>query len=118
MKKLTATVTFKVPDGLYCNHSMQKSTPNTRCRFCTDLGKGVFVCVLHNEPLAVMSGYLISKTKACIAKQGTVEDAPIVPPKELIKFAVTEYRKIYKSLLAQGIPESLADKMAQAEVLK
>jgi hypothetical protein len=117
MKKLTTTVTYKVPDGLYCNHTMQKSTPLTRCRFCTDLGKHGFTCVLHNEQLA-STGPIISKCGACLKKQGVVEDIPSVKPKELMKYAVLEYRRIYFELIKQGIPEALADKMAQEEVLR
>lgn len=118
MKKLTTTVTYKVPKGLYCNHSMQKSTHSTRCRFCTDLGKGRFTCVLHNMPLDLMEGILIYKTDACLAQQGTVEDTPTLPPKEVAKYALKEYRKLYLSLIKQGYPEEMAHKAAQEGVIK
>lgn len=117
MKKLTTTVTYKVPAGLYCNHNMQKSTPLTRCRFCTDLGKYGYTCVLHNVQLATM-GPLINKCDACMKKQGTVEDTPVVPPKELMTYAITEYHKVYSALVKQGVPEGLAHELAQKEVLK
>lgn len=65
MKTLKTTITYKVPDHEYCNHTMQKSTPHTRCRFCTDIGKNTFVCVLHNQPLAVVSGVLVQKCEEC-----------------------------------------------------
>ncbi len=117
MKRLTTKVTYKVPIGPYCNHTMQKSTPLTRCRFCTDLGKYGFTCVLHNEQLASM-GVLINKCDSCMKKQGVVEDAPTVPPKDLMIYAVKKYRKLYQDLLRQGFPEPIADKMAQEEVLK
>jgi hypothetical protein len=118
MKRLTTKVTYKVPIGPYCNHTMQKSTPLTRCRFCTDLGKYGFTCVLHNEQLAVLGGKLISKCEACFSQQGIVSDTPTVEPKEIIKFAISEYRRIYKELVKQGFPEPIADKIAQEEVLK
>lgn len=66
MKQLKTTVCYNVPEGFYCNHSMRKSTPLTRCRFCTEVSKANFVCVLHNEPLLLESGALIYKTKACL----------------------------------------------------
>lgn len=117
MKRLTTKVTYKVPLGLYCNHDNKKSTPLTRCRFCTDLGKHGFTCVLHNEQLA-LTGVMISKCPACLKKQGVVEDVPTVPPKDLMTYAVKEYRKLYQDLLRQGFPEPIADKMAQEGVLK
>lgn len=117
MKKLTTTVTYKAPNGLYCNHTMQKSTPLTRCRFCTDLGKYGFTCVLHNEQVASI-GVLIQKSAKCLSKQGTVEEPLVVSPKALVTYAVKEYRKLYLALIKQGLPDYLADKAAQEEVLK
>jgi hypothetical protein len=66
MRKIKTTLEYLVPDGLYCNHKMAKSNPSTRCRFCTEVSKGVFVCVIHNLPLLVESGYLILKTVECM----------------------------------------------------
>lgn len=118
MKRLTTKVTYKVPIGPYCNHDNKKSTPLTRCRFCTDLGKYGFTCVLHNEQLAVLGGKLILKCEACFSQQGVVEDTPTVSPKDLMTYAIKEYRKLYQNLLHQGFPEPIADKMAQEGVLK
>lgn len=118
MKRMTTTVSYKVPKGWYCNHTMHKSTPLTRCRFCTDLGKGVFTCVLYNEPLTVTEGALIHKAEGCYNKQGIVEDAPTVKPKELIAYALKTYRKTYLALINQGIPEEMAHKAALEEVTK
>jgi len=73
--------------------------------------------VLHNEQLAAI-GVMISKCPACLKKQGVVEDVPTVPPKDLMTYAVKEYRKLYQDLLRQGFPEPIADKMAQEGVLK
>ena len=115
MKRLTTKVTYKVPIGPYCNHDNKKSTPLTRCRFCTDLGKGKFTCVLHNDQLLLLDGTLIQKSPACMAKQGVVGDTPYVSPKDLMQYAITEYRRIYKDLLKQGVPDKLAHKMAQKE---
>jgi hypothetical protein len=51
-------------------------------------------------------------------KQGVVEDVTTVPPKDLMAYAIKEYRKLYQNLLRQGFPEPIADKIAQKEVLK
>ena len=117
MKRLTTTVTYRVPGGFFCNHVMQKTTPETRCRFCTDVGKGTMVCVLHNEPLMV-KGIQIYKASACMRKEGTVVDAPVAKPVELMKHAIVTYRRIYVKLRKQGLPDEFADKQAQEEVLK
>lgn len=117
MIRMTSTVTYKVPRGLYCNHKMKKSTPLTRCRFCTEIYKGNFVCVLHNEPLNVLNGILIQKTPACLSKCKVVDDVPEVPMEDLVKYVLSEYRKIYNGLRSNGIPEKLADEVAQKEVL-
>lgn len=120
MRKATVKVTHRVPGGLYCNHHMRKSTHLTRCRFCTDLKKDGFVCVLYNEPLAVESGVLIQKTSDCLALKGTVEsdDLPSIPISEVKSAAIMKYKKIYEQLLAQGFPSALADEYAIKEVIK
>ena len=75
MKTIKTTVKFKVPCGLYCNHNpMKRSTPTTRCRFCTEVTKNVFVCVLHNEPLLTEGGVQIYKTFNCLAAVKEVSD--------------------------------------------
>lgn len=119
MIRMTTTVNYKVPRGLYCNHQMKKSTPLTRCRFCTEVYKGSFVCVLHNDQLNVLNGILIQKSPACLSKCKIVEDAPIedVPIEDLVKYILSEYRKIYSSLRSNGIPDKLADEVAQKEVI-
>lgn len=118
MKRMTTTVTYKVPNGTFCNHTMHKSTPLTRCRFCTDLGKNVFTCVLYNEPLKVIEGALIYKSADCLNKVGIVEEAVSINSKELIKYSVTQYRKLYVLFMDQGLPEPLAHKTAYEEVVK
>lgn len=118
MKTMTTTVTYKVPDGLYCNHKLQKSTPLTRCRFCTDLGKGMFTCVLYNDPLSVYSGALILKSERCSKQEGYVEDAPLLTPKQIIKHSLAVYHKIYKKMLEAGYPEALAHQVATEEAYK
>ena len=117
MVRMTTTVNYKVPRGLYCNHQMKKSTPLTRCRFCTEVQKGSFTCVLHNDQLNVLNGVLIQKSPACLSKRKVVEDEPEVPVEDLSKHILSEYRKIYNDLMSNGIPDKLADKIAQREVI-
>jgi len=96
---------------------MKKSTPLTRCRFCTEVFKGSFTCVLHNDQLNVLNGILIQKSPACLSKCKVVEDVPEVPIEDLLRHILSEYRKIYNDLRSNGIPDELADKIAQREVL-
>lgn len=117
MVRMTTTVKYKVPRGLYCNHQMKKSTPLTRCRFCTEVRKGSFTCVLHNDQLNVLNGILIQKSPACLGKCKVVEDVPEVPIEDLAKYILSEYRKIYNGLRSNGIPDKLADEIAQREVI-
>lgn len=120
MKTLKTTVTYRVPCGLYCNHNMQRSTVTTRCRFCTEISRGRFVCVLHNEPLTT-NGDLINKTRMCLAKARTVEDVPAtptIPPQDLMKQVVAKYQQVYTDLRKQGYPESIAATGAKDIILK
>lgn len=117
MIRMTTTVNYKVPRGLYCNHQMEKSTPLTRCRFCTEVSKGSFTCVLYNDQLNV-NGILIQKSPACLSKCKVVEDEPEVPIEDLVKHILSKYRKIYNDLRSKGIPDELADEIAQREFLR
>ena len=118
MKKVRVTVTYRVPSGLLCNHTPHKSTASTRCRFCTDLGRGIFICVLYNEPLSVSRGVLIMKTAACLAKEGTIDEAPLVPTKDIMVYAISEYQHMYSELIKNGLPIALAEQHAKETVLK
>lgn len=128
MKKIKTTVTYKVSDGFYCNlrQESHKGFPvNQRCRFCTQVSKNNFVCVLHNMPLVVEEGCLIRKDKACIRnmayKSQSVpepEEVPKVNPKDIIKWALDEYTKTYNRLVKDGYPEALAAKLAKEAVMK
>lgn len=117
MKRVKTTVTYKVPDWQFCNHS---SHGKEMCRFCVKSGKK-HVCVLHNMPLEVVEGTLVKKDMACIkATAGftsVVDETIQVDPKDIMKMTMQEYRKIYKQLIAQGIPEAMADKLAQQKTL-
>ena len=83
--------------------------------------------MLHNEPLTVSSGIMIHKADDCLAKKGIVEDKPVIeskpalpaiPTKEIMKYAITQYKSIYNELLMNNIPDKLAQKYAMEEVLK
>lgn len=117
MKVLKATVVYKVPGGLYCNHTMQKSTITTRCRFCTETSRGNYTCVLHNDVLST-NGALINKAYACLARSRDIVDTPSIPPQELIKHTVLEYQRIYSDLRKQGYPEAIAAVNARDMILK
>lgn len=116
MKSVKVTVTHKVPDWNYCNHSRCGSPTKDNCRFCVKTKK-CHVCVLYNMPLDTEEGLLIKKTHQCIQatyrSKDTVEDTIQVDPKNVMKLTMQEYRKIYKQLIAQGYPDNMADKMAQ-----
>ncbi len=128
MKKIETTVTYKVSDGCHCNlrrESHKRFPADQRCRFCTNLGKDGFVCVLHNVPLVVEEGCLIRKAQACMRnmayKSQTVPDVgglPKVNPKDIIKWALDEYMKTYNQLVKDGYPEALAAKLAKEAVTK
>lgn len=126
MKKIKTTVTYKVSDGFYCNlrqKAWKNFPPEQRCRFCTQVTKNNFVCVLHNIPLVVEEGSLIKKAEQCLKNiayrsQTVPEPAekPIIKPKELIKWALNEYTKTYNQLIRDGYPEALAIKFAKEAV--
>jgi len=76
-------------------------------------------------PLVVEEGCLIRKDKACIQNMAyksqsvpDVDDTPKVNPKDIIKWAITEYKRAYAKLVKDGYPEALAMKLAQESVLK
>ena len=72
-------------------------------------------------PLDIVEGALVKKDMACIkATAGLpseVEDTIQVDPKTVMKMTLQEYRKAYKQLIAQGYPDSMADKLAQQMIL-
>lgn len=123
MIKVKTTVTYRVPDWNYCNCSRMGRVTKETCRFCTKVGKQ-YVCTLHNIPLSVSDGIRIEKTeecrRACAGFRSEVADEPPVKvnPKDLMKATLTEYRKVYKQLIAEGYPEALADKFAQKALLE
>lgn len=120
MKKVKTTVTYKVPDWEFCNCSRLGKPTKDMCRFCVKNGKN-YVCVLHNMPLDMVEGILVKKDPACIrATAGfpsEVEDTIQVDPKTVMKMTLQEYQKIYKQLLAQGYPDTMANKLAQQMLL-
>jgi len=128
MKKIKTTVSYKVSDGMYCNLRSEKHKgfpAEQRCRFCTNLGKDGFVCVLHNMLLAVEEGCMIRKTQACMRNMTykgqivpDVDDTPKVNPKYIIKCALDEYNRVYNQLIKDGYPAALAMKIAKESVLK
>lgn len=125
MKKITSTVSYRVPDWNFCNMNkfdfdatMSKET----CRFCVKTRQGP-QCLLYNEDLSV-KGEMISKTKACCrASAGyssTIEsdpDLPTVNPKELMRQTIDLYTKTVNGLISQGYPRAIADMVAKNHVI-
>lgn len=123
MKRLSTKIAYLVSSHEYCNHSLgAASTLHTRCRFCTETAKGRFTCVLHNDILTVEKGFLICKTPACArASQLStthIAEAPRISTSDIMKQALTEYRKEYNQLIKEGWSASSADKVATKYVLK
>lgn len=121
MKKVKTTITYRVPDWEFCNCSRLGKPTKDMCRFCVKHGKS-YVCVLHNMPLDMVEGILVKKDPACIRTtagfESVVEDTDIqVDPKAVMKMTMQEYQKIYKQLLAQGYPDTMANKLAQQMIL-
>lgn len=121
MKRIKTTVTYKVPEWGYCNHSSFGRPTQSVCRFCVK-HKGTYVCALHNMPLDITDGTLIAKTRECVKAtagfESKVEDNDMqVDPKSVMKLTMQEYRKAYKKLIAQGYPDNMADKLAMQLVL-
>lgn len=118
MKRVKTTITYKVPDWQYCNHSCCGKPTKDKCRFCVKYGKS-HVCVLHNMPLDLFDGVLIKKTEDCIRAtcgfKSEVKDEDIIQadPKTVMKLTLQEYRKAYNKFIKQGYPDAIADKMAQ-----
>ena len=119
MKKVKTTVTYKVPDWEFCNCAR---LGKDMCRFCVKHGKS-YVCVLHNMPLDTVEGVLVKKDPACLRAtagfESVVEEETNiqVDPKAVMKMTMQEYQKIYTQLLAQGYPDTMANKLAQQMVL-
>lgn len=118
MKKVTTTVTYRVSEGAYCN--LNDKAPN-KCRFCVKERQG-YICALHNMPLDVELGSLVKKTRQCVKNMARfsthVEDEIQINPAMIMKATIAEYDKLRKSLLAQGYPAAIAEKVAREGVCK
>ena len=125
MIKIKAKVEYKVPDWGHCNFSSGfYRVSKEKCRFCIETKKGVHACALYNVPLQTEEGYVAVKCPKCV-KAGFVHREEIVDepevkvnPQEIIKLTLSEYRKTYKQLIAEGYPEAMADTLAQKALLK
>lgn len=120
MNTLTTQLTYRVPSGLLCN---LETDPKKLCRFCVK-DTLIYVCVLHNLPLNFDGKVL--KTEACRRAVAGFDDRIDPEPdvtikvdrKEVMKYAVTQYRKAYLKLIDEGYVDMLADKFAKESVLK
>ena len=98
--------------------------PKEKWGFYLETKKGVQTCPLYNVPLHTEEGYVAVKCPKCV-KAGFVHREEIVDepevkvnPQDVIKLTLSEYRKIYKQLIAEGYPEAMADTLAQKALLK
>lgn len=128
VKKVTTEITYRVPAWGHCNlqGNILGQPSKEKCRFCVK-EKGHYLCALYNEVLETSQGTLVNKARCCeraTAGFNSVvvdveEQAPAltVDPKMLIKTTITEYNKLRKQLIAQGYPETIAEKVASEYLL-
>lgn len=126
-KKITTQVTYRVPEGHYCNLLSGGLIPKPTkelCRFCVKDGKG-YRCALYNTPLEIVDTAFPKKDRDCeraiAGFRSTVRDVeeqgPTIAPKDLIKASIEEFEKARRKLLAQGYPEAIASRAAKEYVL-
>lgn len=120
MRKISSTVTYRVPSWNFCNDDslLQSGT----CRFCIKEKTG-HRCALYDAQLVAKNG-LIEKVPACCrATAGypsTINEpppAPQVQPKEIIKQAIDMYTKTVNDLVKQGYPQVMAENIARKVLL-
>lgn len=127
MIKAKLQVVAEVPFWDFCNNdklSLKPVATKELCRFCVVDSQGHRRCLLSNEALAEKDG-LIYKSPQCIAAshsgfEGTLQEEPQVhiEPKTIIKETVKAYTKTVKSLLNQGYPQDMAEKLTTEYLLK
>lgn len=128
MYKLTTTVKYRVSTHGYCNLKIVKDKgfpASNRCRFCTNLGKKGFVCVLHNERLAVEDGFLIKKTDACTLNMAHGHREVQEPDtgykinlKGAVNWHLNKYAEVFKKLVKDGWGYDYADQAAKENLYK
>ena len=114
MLKVTTTVTYKIPHDEYCQFRH-----GGMCRFVAPNGMGV-KCTLHDEPLQALHGN-IYKCHGCVIGRGSVQnripDVDItVEPDVILRTAVNEYIKTYKSLRKKKYSETMAIALAKEQI--
>lgn len=124
MKYIKSTVSYRVPHWNNCNVDRFDidATPSKQvCQFCIK-ERGGYRCALYNQQL-MSDGTQIKKTdKCCKATAGypsviEPEEAPTIPPKDLMKAAIELYNKTVNELLNQGYPRQIAEQVAKQHVL-
>lgn len=125
MKKVTTTLSYHISSGKYCNIKTENHhgfPADQRCRFCTNLGKGKFICVIHNKPLVIEDGCLIQKCASCLKNMKTKgmkvqNEMHVRSPKEIIQWTIKTYSKEYERLISEGYPAALAAQIAKEVVV-
>jgi hypothetical protein len=122
MKTVRVDLQCKVPVWDTCKHDEIK---NAVCRFCV-IQKQFATCALFNTPLAMNADGSRAKCTRCIKLvrilQNTVEDEDVkaavdINPKDIIKYAIAEYQKLYNAAVKEGHPHKLAEKYASSILL-
>lgn len=56
---------YRVPDWEFCNCRVGTKPSKDLCRFCVEVRKNCYVCVLHNMPLSTDAGFVVNKATTC-----------------------------------------------------
>lgn len=124
MKRITSTITYKVPHWNFCNEdnfdygaTLVKAT----CRFCVKDKHG-HKCLLYDKSLSVNNGLISKVPECCKATAGyksviEPDEVPTIEPKDLMKQTIDLYEKTVKDLTAQGYPQPIAAATAKKYVL-
>lgn len=128
MKVIKSNVTYQVPHWNFCNVDKfdYDGTPSKQvCQFCIKTRSGTR-CVLYDQYLNV-AGNQINKLPQCcratagfesvIQQQPPQPEGPTIPPKELMKHAISLYSKTLSDLINQGYPKQIAEQVAKKYVL-
>lgn len=122
MRKVKQTITYKVPSWNFCNSDKTSKIGKETCRFCVKTKFG-YICTLYDTQLAESHG-AVSKCYQCIEHTAgfTVEisepEIPAVDPKFIMSETLAIYKKTLDTLLGQGYPRVMAEKLATKYVLE
>ena len=125
MKTIKSTVTYKVPHWNFCNVDRFDidATPSKQvCQFCIKQ-RGGNRCALYDKPLMSDGSFIQKLPQCCRATAGyeseiEPDEAPTLPPKDLMKQTIALYKKNVNDLVSQGYPRQLAEQAAEQLIFK